>query len=167
MPFAAMTTTDLQQTITIFNLFKNPDTGVMEYYRTILKNVRVDEVTTGLKEALRGDTRTHKIIIMADRRTTKGYSIDEHGIKFNKPYRPWPVWSELSATEKQEAWTWNQKHVLAMPNHGQKETIAPEFEVANDNWPDFMSRHGLRPIQSIESIIDDDGSVHSWEITIE
>lgn len=163
MPFAAMTKKELPQTITLFNPFRNIETGKISYYRTILESVRVDKSKTSLRESLKGETRLYRPIIWLDKRTTKGRQLT-YETKINKAYMPWSDWKE--EPEKDLYWTLYQQHLFALPDNGQKETIAPDFVPDEDNWQDFVERYTLRPIVEIAPTIDDDGSIHHWIISL-
>ena len=157
----------LPQTITLFNFHKDPDSGKINYYRTIIEAARVDEVKTSLGESLRGVTKHHKTVILLDRRTSKGYVISEEtGRRQDKPYLPWSEWESLAADDKKCSWSLNQQQLLAVPDNGQKITVTPEFNRDVEPWQDFISRHGLRPIADIDPNIDKDGSIHSWKVTL-
>lgn len=165
MPFAAMTKRDLPQTVTLFNVFRDPESGAVRYYRTILEWVRVDEVKTSLRENLKGATRLHKPVVWIDRRTTRGHQLME-GIRIAKPFKPWSEWQALPDAEKDGYWTLYQQHMLALPDNGQKVTLVPDFDPQNDNWQDFVEKYSLRQISDIEPTVDEDGSIHSWEVTL-
>ena len=160
-----MSRQDLPQTITLFNLFK--DNNGNHYFRAILEGVRVDENRTGKRDSNRGTTKLHRATVWADRRTTQGYRIGEGSIKIRKMYIPLQNWLRSELGMKNNQWTLNQKDMMAIPDDGQEITIVPEFDPANDDWQSFSERHDLRSISVIEPLADEDGSIHSWEISLD
>ena len=164
MPFEAISRADLPQTVTIYNVFKDPDTGAVAYYRTILEAVRVGQAKTSLREAVRGVTKLSRVSILMDRRTTQGYVLNEAGRRVKKPYLPWQVWAGRPAEEKAQAWTLNVNDLMAAVV-GQKVTIVPEFEPEREH--EFKIQHGLSLIIDIHPTVDEDGSVHSWSVGLD
>ena len=154
----------LPQTVTLFNVYKDPETGTVEYHRTILEAVRVDQARVSLREALRGAAKLRRISVLLDRCATQGYNLNETGRRVSKSYRPWRVWSVLPAEEKARAWTLNVGDLMAAAI-GEKTTVCPEFEPAREQ--EFKLEHDLRAVIDIAPNIDKDGSVHSWEVGLD
>ena len=159
----------LPHTVTIFNVFTDPETGAVEYHRTLLEAVRVDTATTlppptSLRESLRGATKLHHMVILMDHRTTRGYTLNEAGRRVNKNYLPWQDWRLLPAEARGRAWTLNVGGLMAA-EFGQIKNIAPEFNQSREQ--EFRVEHSLKTIVSIDPTIDKDGTVHSWEVGLD
>ncbi len=166
MAFEPMTKQDLPQTVTLFSPLKSPTSGKMVYYRTIIENVRVDEAAVSMAMKISGAVKSHQTVVWIDRRTTKGYSLGDAGQRVNKAYLPGNEWLAADDETRAGAWTLSVKHYFALPNNGQKKSIAPEFDPALGDWQAFVDRNNLQVIDDIRPTIDEDGSIHSWEVAL-
>ncbi len=166
MAFEPMTKQDLPQTVTLFSPLKSPTTGKMIYHRTVIENVRVDEAATSMTVRISGPVKSHQTVVWIDRRTTKGYAFDDNGQRAKKSYLPGNEWLAAGDETRAGTWTLNVKHYFALPNNGQKKTIAPAFDPALGDWQAFVDRNNLQVIDDIRPTIDEDGSIHSWEVAL-
>jgi hypothetical protein len=159
----------LVQTVTLYNIFKDPQTGDVKWYRTILERVRIMNVKTSfaniISASMRGVRKDFQTELLADRRNTLAYQID--GAKtISKPFRPWQVWRNLIEAEKAITWTLNEGDLVAGDIY-QPKVIAPEFDPQNDTEDAFRVKYGLRPIAAISPQLDKDGSIHHWRVNLD
>ena len=154
----------LVNTVTLFNVFKDPDTGAVTYYRSFLEAVRVSQPKLSLAESLRGTGKTTQISVLMDRRGTQAFIRNEAGAQVIKTYFDWRDWVKLPDAEKALTWTLNVGSLMAAVI-GQIETICPEFDTTDEQ--NFKIEHDLRNIVNIKPNIDKDGSIHSWVVGLD
>lgn len=99
----------LVNTVTIYNRYRDPDTGTVAFFRTFLKYTRfmtsqaVVAADTTLGGAGMGATKTFALTLLVDPVSTVGYERDEPGRSVSKTYADERVWQ--AATDKSRLWT--------------------------------------------------------------
>jgi hypothetical protein len=157
----------LNQTVTMFNLFKDPETGQISHFRSVLENVRVGTVKTSFAESLKGSAKRFELRVLIDHKTTVGYRLDDsNGQKFKKKFMSLPEWEELTEEDKTGYWTLNEKDWLFyLP--GTKKSICPDFNGSNLSEQQFRDKYHIYVISEIPATIDKDGSLHHWEVVLD
>jgi hypothetical protein len=180
----------LPQTITLFNLFKDPETGEPAYFRTFLDGVSEECCKTSLAMSLQGAKKAYQSMVYIDPVSTLGYTRDGSGRKIAKKYLSARKWQELGTDENADFWTlatagfwtlepasfwtpekagfWtlNEKDWLLF-RAGEKVTEGPDIVGSGLKEQAFREKYGVRVISEIPPAIDKDGSVHHWEIRLD
>ena len=155
----------LPHTITLFNVWKDPETGDIDCHRTILERVRVGVAKVSLTMArlsdMIGPPARYEFRVLIDRRTTRGY-VDILGERLEKAYLPASDWEASSA--KELYWTLRGSDLIYF-KEGRAESICPEYDPEVE-FQAFMGDHGLRSISDVPPVIDKDGTVHNWELIL-
>lgn len=153
----------LKHSVTLFNLWQDPDTGAMRWYRTFLEHVRIDTHQTSLQDDTVDRRETFALTYIIDPVTTKGYGLDENGTRVDKRAVINPQdWCALPEDERLKAWTLKENDKL-MFRPGYVETLGPEFPEDDPEGEGLRDAWGLRVVTSVGAIIDFDGTVHHWE----
>ena len=156
----------LPHAIPLFNVWKDPESGDVEFHRTILERVRVGAAKTSLAMSklseMMGPPTRYEWKVLIDKRTTKGYGLDSEGARSDKEYLPAFEWEALA--DKSKNWTLREPDLIYF-REGETESICPECD-SNGSCQAFMEDNGLRTITAIPPVIDKDGSIHHWEIIL-
>lgn len=154
----------LPNTVTIYNKFRDPDTGKNAFYRTFLRYVRIMENVT--KAVVDGTTTVtwandtvllldHGLTVRGVKYSTEAYTRDENGRKIAKRYlapREWAV-----AEDKSGFWTLERENYVIEGECAV--TIPPQLEkdlTALNPWK----------VTALAPAIQKDGSIHSWEVQL-
>lgn len=156
----------LPQTITLFNLWPDPDTGEAAHYRTFLEGVRVDSRKTTLAASTRGYTESYQSMVFIDPVSTSGYSRGADGGETGKDYLAYADWCDLPAEDKAKYWTLNGGDWLVF-KPGEQATEAPDLDGSGLTEQEYRNTHGVRVIATIPAIIDKDGAIHHWEVELD
>ena len=141
----------LVNTVTIYNLFRNPDTGELKYLKTFLRFVRIMQDLSSVNVGVDGWTRKTTVSLLIDRRNSQGYT----GATI-KPYIDSLEWGSLSDADKAQQWTLQEGDLVVngeCPADLVPEQVS-EFKALNRVWA----------IQYIHNAIDFDGSIHSRRV---
>lgn len=152
----------LPQTITLFNLWKDPETGQISRYRTFLDGVRVDSRKTSLAASVRGQKAEYQVVVFVDPVSTQGLD----GDLARKIFAHHHIWVNMADEEKRQAWTLNVGDWLIF-ELGQKTTKAPDIKGSGLTEQQFRQEYGVRVISALPPTIDKDGSVHHWEAILD
>jgi hypothetical protein len=157
----------LVNTVTLFNCFTDPDTGLFQAYRTILEHVRVMTVKSSLGSNFVRDlgamATSFENHLLMDRRNTSAYDFDEFGGRLDKAYLDRDEWTRLSDENKAKFWTLCEKDWLYC-RWGEIISICPSFDPETMNEQEFKDQHNIRALSAIAPTLDKDGSIHSWEV---
>ena len=149
----------LQAVITLYNAYKDPDTGNTSHYHTFLRYVRIDQKKKGLIIANQGGTATFYSMIYIDPKSSHGYFYDDLGVKNGKKYLAAQEWQNLPENQKHLYWTLQVKDMVV-----EGECPGRLIEPAEDSFKDTF-----KPwiISEIPPSIAKDGSVHHWEVILD
>lgn len=156
----------LPQTITLFNLFKDPGTGQLAYYRTFLEGVRVDSCKTTLAASIRGVKKEYQSMVFIDPISTKGYDRRQDGGMAAKHFEIRQDWLKLTPQGRADTWTLNEGDWLVF-NLGEKITECPNIGDLGLTEQQFRQEYGVRVISALPPTIDKDGSIHHWEAVLD
>lgn len=154
----------LPNTVTIYNDFKDPDTGKSAFYKTFLHYVRImDNVTKAVVDGTTTVTWANDTVLLLDhgltlkgvKYSTEAYARDENGRKTPKRYLPPREWA--AATDKSGFWTIERESYVIEGECAV--TIPPQLE---------KDLAALKPwkVSAIAPAIQKDGSIHSWEVQL-
>jgi hypothetical protein len=154
----------LANTITLFNKFKDMDTGTMYYYRTELDNVRVDTSYSTYYINNIGSIRKKITTILIDKKNTIGWALNNNNNVVNKKeFMMSNEWENLSYLAKDNCWTIREKDwIYAII--GELKSICNNFDIEVDNDSNFIKQNKLHIISEIKPIIDKKGALVYWEI---
>lgn len=154
----------LPNTVTIYNRYKDPDTGKNAFYKTFLRYVRIMEnVTKAVVNGTTGVTWANDTVLLLDtglvirgiKYSTEAYTRDDSGRKVVKRYLAPKEWS--AAVDKSSYWTLERENYVIEGECAV--TIPPQLEkdlTALNPWK----------VNVIAPALQRDGSIHSWEVQL-
>ena len=150
----------LVNTVTVFNAWKDPETGETRAARTVLRNTRLMTAVTRYAGDRYGGSIRHSLEVLVDRRNTVAMGGPEGDLV--KTHMAPADWDALA--DKEGHWTLREADwILAEP--GRLECLAPEYDGGGEEA--FVERHRLRRIGEVYPVIDKDGSIHHWRVSID
>lgn len=135
-------------TVTIYNKFKDPNTGKNSFYRVVLKHVRIMSGKSDVVVGEGGPTRHLMLELWIDPETSKAGTV-----KAGKAYRKLPVWA--AEPDKSDLWTLQEQDYVV--------DEACDWDLTPANEEDFIEKYGPYKLSSIVPIFDKPGNVHHWE----
>ena len=147
----------LVDTITIYNVWKDPNTGKSGYWRSFVQQVRLMDKASTVNVASIGWTRVVTQEMLVDAQNSIAYSADENDNQVTKVYAEPSEWAAMSTDQKQAFWTM-QEGDYVVP--GECEIIIP---------PDAVTKlTALRPrkIGSVNMVRQKGGDTNHWEVSL-
>ena len=153
----------LPDTITIYNKFKDPNTGKNVTFRTFLRFTRFMSQKSGIIASTLGATRIYDTVILLDhgltmkgqKYSTEGYTLDGSGKRLKKPYVEPSAWK--AAANKDAVWTIQEADYVLRGEC--PVTIPPGKEADITNLLPFL-------VKEIVPEYDKDGSIHHFEVRL-
>jgi hypothetical protein len=155
----------LPQTITLYNLARNPHTGSVDRARTILERVRVGTRKASTVTGQAGATTRQAVTVLVDKVTTLAWGEPPGGIRTARSWVEPAAWRAAGPTEREGLWTLaGLDWICARPGAGR--TIGPEFAY-DESEQAFRLANDVRIVAEVAAAIDKDGSIHHWEVTLD
>jgi hypothetical protein len=153
--------TVLKQTVTLFNGAQGTD-GRKSRLMTVLKHVRVSQARVSESVSVAGGKAAYFWQLLIDRRNTQGLTMG--GAK--KPYIPPYEFRGLSAEDKSLCWTLDVGDWI-YSRQGAESSVCPDFAESGMREQDFRNVYGIRVISEVPAVIDEDGTIHHWKVTLD
>jgi len=143
--------------VTLYNVYRHPSTGKLSYFKTFLKNTRLDSVSSTIYVATTGWTRTVTANLLVDPKTTQQYRRGTGGIKINKKFMEFAAWDALSNADRDRFWTLREGDcIVHLSSNGESDAVSvAEITALNP-----------RRINSINPILLKNGVLHHWEVNL-
>ena len=153
----------LPNTITIYNRFRDPNTGKMETYRTFLRYTRFMSQKSAIIVSTIGATKIYDTVLLLDhgltikgqKYSTEAYTLDASGKRVKKTYVEPRVWQAVA--DKTPLWTIQESDYVLREEC--PVTIPPGKESDITNLNPFL-------VKEIVPEYDKDGSIHHFEIRL-
>lgn len=142
--------------VTLYNYFRDLNTGETSYYRTNLERTRIMTKTLSIAAATGGFTQVLATQLLVDPVTSKAYLLDEQGNKPGKKYVEPDQWRHLSADDKAKYWTLQGQDLIVS-----REIIDEIIDVDN-----FKEIHIPYEINVVTPILDIPGNAHHWQVNL-
>ena len=155
----------LPQTVTLYNLFKDPDSGATSRRRTVLERVRIATFKNTTMFGETGPRTRFSLGALIDPVTTVAWAMSGGAKTAKKTYSPPSEWRRLDPEAKDGRWTLAGLDWLCAVV-GARETIGPDFG-ADDDDQAFRLANDVKVITEVVPTIDKDGSVHHWEVFLD
>ncbi|UQZ90207.1 hypothetical protein C4J81_13750 [Deltaproteobacteria bacterium Smac51] len=156
----------LPHTVTLFNLYRDPNNGEMLYFRTFLDGVRIDSRKTRLDTSPVGAKKIFSLMAFIDPASTRGYEYNDSSKRLDKPFKQLQAWRDSDINEKKSFWTLNDGDWLVF-NLGGIVTECPDINGSGLSDADFKNTYGVRALSSLNPSIDKSGLVHHWEVILD
>jgi hypothetical protein len=155
----------LPNPITIFNRFKDLDTGELFYYRTILENTRVDQAFVTFYDNNIGSIRKKTTKIFIDKKNTKAWhSYSDNKFNTKKIYAQDGDWKKLLDDQKHGYWTIQEKDWV-FATIGELISVCDNYDKEIHKDQKFFADNRLHIISEIKPIFDKNGLTVYWEVT--
>ena len=145
----------LPHIVTIYNIFKDPKTGKLSYFRTFLEYVRIMTERRSVNVTGIGWTRVLASDLWIDPVSSVAYVRDEDGNKVTKIYVELREWLKLSEGQKEAHWTLQEGDYVV---RDECQITLPPNTIAE------LNAEQPHKLQMIEPILDKPGNIHHWEI---
>ena len=147
----------LPHLVTLYNVFKSPDTGKLAYFPTFLKRTRITHSSSTVNVASVGWTKAVTAGLLVDPKTTQAYRHGTNGIKIKKRYLELPAWDALPDADKEKHWTLREGDYVV---HLESNSECPAVNLAE------IQARNPRKIYSIKPVLSKDGTLHHWELNL-
>ena len=148
----------LPNTVTLYNCYRDPDSGVVEYFDTKFQYTRIMNVSKTVHSGTTGWTRILQLELWIDPFSSFAYATDSQGNKIKKIYAKPAAWEAMNNQDKARHWTLQPLDLIV---EGQI-----DFILTADNQDQFMQQHRPNAIESIIPVLDKPGNVHHWEVNL-
>ena len=146
----------MPHTVTLYNVFKSPITGKLSFFRTFLRRTRIMHSSSAVNVESLGWTRVVTAGLLVDPKTTQAYRHGTKGVKIQKKFLDVPEWNALDDVKKEQFWTLREGDYVVTSGECQLVPVnAAEFKAVD-----------ARQIHSIKPVINKDGSLHHWELSL-
>jgi hypothetical protein len=159
----------LPHTVTLFNVWRDLDTGEVSAHRTILERVRVGVAerrysTERIGETL-GPPERYEFRVLVDSRTTIGYELDEGDARIVKPLVAGHFWEAMGPADKASHWTLRTSDWIYY-REGDIVSICDPYDPEEDMQA-FLESNAILKVSQVPAVIDKDGTIHHWELVLD